>query len=62
MSKPTIEEIEALLDGKNFDVVIMPNGEIKAACKNCLKLKEKIDELEGQLKATQEKLIQDKTP
>ena len=49
MEKPTIEEIEALLDGKEFDVVIMPNGEIKAACKNCLKLKERIVELEKSL-------------
>lgn len=46
MSKPTIKELEDLLGGKNFDLVIMPNGEIKAACKNCLKLKEKIDKEE----------------
>ena len=45
--KATIEEIEAILDGKEFDIVIMPNGEIKAACKNCLKLQERIDELEA---------------
>lgn len=50
MEKPTIKEIEDLLDGKASDVVIMPNGEIKLACKNCLRLKERIDELESQLK------------
>jgi len=49
MEKPTIEEIEELLDGKQANIVIMPNGEIKSACENCLKLKERIVELEKSL-------------
>jgi len=47
MSEPTIEELEALLNGKEFNVVIMPNGEIKAACNNCLILESRVKELEN---------------
>jgi len=47
MKKPTIEELERLLDGTDRpSLQIMPNGEVKFACKNCLKLQERIKELE----------------
>lgn len=50
MEKPTIEELERLLDGTDrLNLQIMPNGEIKMACKNCLKLQERIEELEKSL-------------
>ncbi len=52
--KPTIEELERLLDGTDSpNIQIMPNGEIKFACENCLKLQERIEELEKALLTSQ---------
>jgi len=54
MRKPTIEELERLLDGTDSpNIQIMPNGEVKFACENCLKLQERIKELEKALLTTQ---------
>ena len=50
MTKPTIEELERLLDGTDSPKIqIMPNGEVKLACENCLKLQERIVGLESAL-------------
>ena len=49
--KPTVAELEAILDGPDCNVVVLPNGEIRAVeCSPCAEKAKRIEELEAETK------------
>ncbi len=50
--KPTIAELEAILDGPDCNIEVLPDGSIRAVqCSSCAEKEKRIEELEAILKA-----------